>query len=228
MRQSEPICMAAVPARHISRSKKQVQRLSAKWTFNAPANYDAELIRTLVREVHAAGARVMAHTTGPIANELVRLGVDSIEHGPRLDAETVRLMADCGASWTPTVWTMMKNVGPALTLPEPVGSYLRGIIEGMQETLALAADLGVSLMAGSDEAPHGSLHRELQALHDFGLSPQQTLATATSTARRYLHLPPAEVTADFVTFWDDPRCNLATLAEPAAIVMDGVLGMAIQ
>ena len=190
--------------------------------FNASANYDLALIRKLVRHVHAAGARVMAYTTGPIANELVRLGVDSIEHGARLTATTVRQMADQGTAWTPTVWTMMKNVGPALTLPEPISGDLRAILEALPATLALAAELGVTLLAGSDEAPHGSLPRELQALHDFGLSAPQILASATSTARRYLHLPPAATTADFVTYWDDPRSNLATLAEPAAIVVDGV------
>lgn len=191
--------------------------------FNAPANYDLALLSTLVGQVHAAGARVMAHATGPIANELVRLGVDSIEHGSRLTPETVRRMADRGTAWTPTVWTMMKYVGPALMLPEPLGDYLRGFLEALPTTLALAAELGVPLLAGSDEAPHGSLHRELQALHDFGLSAPQILASATSTARHYLHLPPAAATADFVTYWDDPRSNLATLAEPAAIVVDGVL-----
>lgn len=191
--------------------------------FNASANYDLALIRRLVRQVHAAGARVMAHTSGPIANELVHLGVDSIEHGARLTAATVRRMADSGTAWTPTVWTMMKNVGPALTLPEPSSGDLRGFLEALPATLALAADLGVPLLAGSDEAPHGSLHRELQALHDFGLSAPQILAAATSTARRYLHLSAAAANADFVTYWDDPRSNLATLAEPAAIVVDGAL-----
>ena len=137
-----------------------------------------------MREVHVAGARVMAHTTGPIANQLVRLGVDSIEHGPRLDPETVRLMADYGTAWTPTVWTMLQNIGPALTLPDPIGGYVHGIVYAMQETLALAADLGVPILAGSDEAPHGSLYHELVALHDFGFSTQQTLVAATSTARR--------------------------------------------
>ncbi len=190
--------------------------------FNASANYDLALIRKLVRHVHAAGARVMAHATGPIANELVRLGVDSIQHGARLTAETVRRMADNGTAWTPTVWTMMKNVGPALTLPEAISGDLRGCLEALPATLALAAELGVTLLAGSDEAPPGSLHRELQALHDFGLSAPQILASATSTARHYLHLPPAATTIDFVTYWDDPRANLATLAEPAAIVVDGV------
>lgn len=180
------------------------------------------LWRTLAQEIHAAGARLLVHTTGPTANDLVRIGVDSIEHGPSLSAESVRIMADQGIAWAPTVWTMMKNVERALSIPG-VGDYISGKLEQMRASLALAADLGVPLLLGTDEAPHGSPHLEALAMHEFGLSEAQVLAAASSAARCFLRLPTAlEISANFVLYHDDPRRCLQTLAEPAAVVVDGV------
>ena len=50
--------------------------------FAAPANYDASTLAELVRAVHAEGARVAVHTTGPAVAGAVLAGADSIEHGP--------------------------------------------------------------------------------------------------------------------------------------------------
>jgi imidazolonepropionase-like amidohydrolase len=190
--------------------------------FNAPATYSTDLIADLVSEVHAAGARVIVHTTGPIANELVRIGVDSIEHGPGLTAESIRRMADQGTAWTPTVWTMMKNIGPALAVPG-IGDYILGKVQQMQANLMLAAELGVPLLFGTDEAPHGSPYFEASVLREFGLSAEQVLQAASVTARRYLRLPiDLESSGSFVLYYEDPRQKLQTLAHPAAIVIDGV------
>ena len=64
--------------------------------FAAPRNYDEDTLERLVRAVHAEGARVAVHTTGPAAADAVRAGVDSIEHGPSLDAAAVEEMARRG------------------------------------------------------------------------------------------------------------------------------------
>jgi imidazolonepropionase-like amidohydrolase len=48
--------------------------------FAPRVNYDAELVARAVAAAHAHGARVMAHVSGPIVGDLVRAGVDSIEH----------------------------------------------------------------------------------------------------------------------------------------------------
>ena len=186
--------------------------------FNAPATYEPALIRKLVQAVHAAGARVMAHSTGPSANELVQAGVDSIEHGPSLTAETVQRMADQGVAWVPTVWTMMKNLAPVLPLPG-VGAYVQGKVQQMAAHLRLAAELGVPLLLGTDEVPHGAPYLEATTLYDLGLSGAQVLRAASTTARQYLKLPlRVAAPASFVLYEDDPRQTPATLANPAAVI----------
>ncbi len=79
--------------------------------LHARATYDLDLVRELVAAIHAAGARVMAHVFSVLVTELVRIGVDSIDHGPLADRATINLMADRGTLWTPTVTTIASYLG---------------------------------------------------------------------------------------------------------------------
>jgi imidazolonepropionase-like amidohydrolase len=87
----------------------------------------------------------------------------------------------------------------------------------------LAAQLGVPILTGTDEAPHGALAREVAQLCRFGLPVSTALAAASTTARAYLGLPGLEqgAPADLVTFDTDPRENLEALAKPAAVLLGG-------
>jgi imidazolonepropionase-like amidohydrolase len=168
--------------------------------------YETALVADLVAAVHGAGARVMAHVSGPVVGELVRVGVDSIEHGPMVDAALAEDMADRGTIWTPTVATIVTHVGPL-----PV----------WRETVGLAVRLGVPVLAGSDELPAGALWREVVALHEHaGLEPEAALATATDVPRQALGLAPAHAD-ELIVCPADPRDDLRVLArarprEPAA------------
>lgn len=191
--------------------------------FAAPPSYPLEVLHTLVQEVHAAGARVMAHSTGLAAADLVKAGVDSIEHGMQLNRALVETMAQHKIAWTLTLATALKHVGPLAALDNPIGAAIRAELARVGELLALAASLGVPLMAGTDELAHGALAEEVMALHNFGLTPSQAIAVASTSARTYLGLPAftTGAPADLVTFMADPRLNLAALAQPAAILFNG-------
>src|SRR6516164_1376550 len=63
--------------------------------------YSGEEIKAMVAAVHAAGGRVAAHVTTAVVSDLVRAGVDSVEHGTAIDEPALRLMARTGAAWTP-------------------------------------------------------------------------------------------------------------------------------
>lgn len=192
--------------------------------FAAPPGFPSELVSVLVREAHAAGARVMAHTTGLAAAELVHAGVDSIEHGMVLDEELLVEMAQRGTAWSLTLATAMRHVGPLVDLPDPIGPYIRGALNHMRELLPRAVDLGVPLLAGTDELPAGAIAEEVAMLHRFGLTPAQALAAVSTGARAYLRLPTIEVgkLADVVTFVSDPREDVRVLAHPAAVLAGGV------
>src|SRR5262249_22397556 len=60
-------------------------------------------VRRLVDAVHAAGARVAAHTTTAHVKSLIAAGIDSVEHGTGLDEDDLVELAARGGAWTPTL-----------------------------------------------------------------------------------------------------------------------------
>ena len=79
----------------------------------AQATYTGDAITQLVTAVHAAGGRVAAHSTTATVTDLVRAGVDSIEHGTAMDEATLQLMAESGAAWTPTLCAVLAPATPS-------------------------------------------------------------------------------------------------------------------
>ncbi len=191
--------------------------------FAAPANYPREVLSAMVREVHAAGSRVMGHSTGLGAAELVSAGADSIEHGMALTRDLLAEMAERRIAWTLTLATADKHVGSLAEQQSPVGVYIRSQLDRIRELLPLAVDCGVPVLAGTDEIPMGALGQELQFLSRFGLTPSQTLAAGSTAARTWLGFSPfaAGAPADLVTYDADPRRDLAVLGNPAAVVFSG-------
>ena len=191
--------------------------------WNAPANYSAETLRRVVEAVHARGARVAAHSTGPFAAECVRAGVDSIEHGPSLTADDLAAMAQRGVAWCPTLAVSTHYAGMAMRGGGPIAAAARASLVQVSQLLPLAARLGVTILTGTDELPHGSLASEVAALHRYGLPVTAALAAASTAARSYLGLPAWEndAPADFVAFAADPRQDITALAQPVAVVAGG-------
>lgn len=131
--------------------------------FAAPSNYSADVLARLVREVHAAGARVMGHSTGLGAADLVTAGVDSAEHGMALTPDQVAQMADRGIAWTATLATAFKDVGVLAEQSTPVGAYIRGQLDRRRDLFPKAVSLGVPVLAGTDEIPMGASVARLSA-----------------------------------------------------------------
>jgi imidazolonepropionase-like amidohydrolase len=181
--------------------------------------YPLELVREIADAVHAEGGRIAAHVMGRFVREIVRAGLDSIEHGNWADAATVREMAARGTAWCPTLTTVLHHLEPIADRVPPA----RELLDLQREMLPLAAELGVTLLAGTDEEPHGSVAAEVAALIRFGVPAPAAIAAATGGARRFLGLPGLEdgAPADLVLFDRDPRDDPAALARPAAVVTAG-------
>jgi imidazolonepropionase-like amidohydrolase len=181
--------------------------------------YPFELVREIADAVHEEGGRLAVHVMGRIVGEIVAAGVDSVEHGNWADEETVRDMAARGTAWTPTLTTVLGHIEPIAGDVPPA----RELLERQRRTLPLAAELGVTLLAGTDEEPHGSVAREVAALVRYGVPPPAAVAAASTGARAYLGLPGLDdgAPADVVTFDRDPRIDAGALAEPAAVVVAG-------
>lgn len=110
----------------------------------------------------------------------------------------------------------------------------------LQETLRNAkrvvkalADAGVEIHVGTDTmnpfvVPGASLHEEMWALVDAGLTPEQVWIAATRDAARALHQPTLGIVrlgapADLLIFREDPTVDLNNLQTLEAVVAAGRL-----
>lgn len=181
--------------------------------------YPHEALAAMVAAVHSAGGRVAVHSTMADVANLVRLGVDSIEHGIAMDESCLALMAETGAAWTPT---LNAALGLLRDAPEDRRRRLEDFRDQLRHLLPLAVTLGVPVLAGTDAA--GSIVDEIVALAKYGLEPAAALASASTTALAFLGEARSALDgqATLVTYAADPREDLAVLSDPVAIIIDGV------
>lgn len=190
--------------------------------FGAPLNYPIETLTEAIEAAHRCGMRVMAHSTGPSVGEIVDAGVDSVEHGCSITPDIAIVMGQRGVGWAPTLATVEGHFQMAEMLGAEADIAV-GWRARIQASLRAALDSGVPVLVGSDELPHGALAEEALVMNRFGLTAQEVLTAATTTARRFLGLPSLEVgaPADLVLYDQDPRVDLSSLRRPVAVMAAG-------
>jgi imidazolonepropionase-like amidohydrolase len=154
--------------------------------------FSPEELAVCVAEAAAAGLGVMAHAHGKpgIKNALVA-GVRSIEHGIYLDDECIDLMLKGGTWLVPTLLApiaMLEAVDAGARLPQNVVDKARAVIEIHQNAVARAIAAGVQIAMGTDSGvfPHGRNTDELGLMAAAGMTGEQALVSATSSAARLL------------------------------------------
>jgi len=179
--------------------------------------YELAVVRDLVTATHRAGARVAAHVTTALVADLVRLGIDSVEHGPALDEDTVAEMATRGTAWTPTLCAVLSTSPDA---PEERRRRVAERRERYRALLPLAIRLGVPVLTGSDVV--GSIPREIALLIECGVDPTAALRASTTAAVQFFGTDAARAPSALVTFATDPRDDPRVLAQPVAVVIGSV------
>ena len=174
-----------------------------------PAHFDRREVEEVVRAARSLDLPVAAHANGAAAVALaVECGVDSVEHGILAGEEALRLMAERGTRWVPTLTPLFAAAG------DPRWAGLDDIFARHLDAVGRAGVLGVRIVAGTDAGspgvPHGSLGLELALLRRAGLSPEQLRAAVTTEAASLLGLKdgygvlaPGSAT-DLVWFAHDP------------------------
>jgi imidazolonepropionase-like amidohydrolase len=182
---------------------------------------DEATLRAAVEAAHRLGRKVAAHAQGPGAvAAAARAGVDSIEHGGLLDADTARLLAARRTFLVPT-------------LARLDGGGERGAAARAQAFASARAAVaaGVRLALGSDATvlPHGANAREARALVEAGLTPLAALRAATIDAAELLgwadrvgRIAPG-VHADLIAVRGDPLAGVAALEEVVFVMKGGAV-----
>lgn len=117
---------------------------------------DEAEVREMVHIAHEEGFAVMSHTNGIYGTRAaIEAGVDSLEHGNYMDAETIAMLADSNTVWVPTLVTVRNLVGCG----RYEDSILNPIIHQAEVLVRLAYQKKVKVAPGSDAGaymvPHG-------------------------------------------------------------------------
>ncbi|MBQ8814686.1 MAG: amidohydrolase family protein [Lachnospiraceae bacterium] len=114
-------------------------------------------MKEMVHIAHEEGFSVMAHVNGEQAvREALEAGIDSLEHGFLQTEETLRLLAETGAVWVPTLAPVMNQIGDGRFPNEVLTAYG----EGQMHNIRRAMELGVKLAAGSDAGAYRVMHAD--------------------------------------------------------------------
>ena len=148
---------------------------------------DAEM-KAIVDTAKLLGIRVAAHAHGKRGMEAaIRAGVNSIEHGTYLDAETIALFKQHGTYLVPTILAgktveeMSKKPGALHPLVREKAARIGPLI---QDSFKRAYQGGVKIAFGTDSgvSTHGQNAREFAYMVEAGMPAMEAILTATKHA----------------------------------------------
>lgn len=190
-----------------------------------------DVLEAAIDAAHANGARVTAHVFSEDALPgLIKAGIDCIEHGTGLTADTIDLMVEYGTALVPTLINIenFPGIAAAARRYPRYEKHMMSLYDNCSARIGAAREAGVPIYAGSDAGSavaHGRIVDEVEALKGIGMTPTAALGAACWDAREWLHRPRLAhgVSADLVCFADDPRTGPAVLAHPTLVILRGVV-----
>ncbi len=190
-----------------------------------------EVLVEAISVAHDAGCRVTAHVFGEDALPgLLAAGIDCIEHGTGLTADTIDEMVRRRVHLVPTMINIenFPMFADAATRFPAYAKHMRDLHERSDDTFAAAAAAGIPVHAGTDAGgyiEHGRIVDEIVAMGRIGLEPRQVLHATTHDARNWLGLGAQDVgdSADLVLYPSDPAVDFDVLRHPAAVIRAGVI-----
>src|SRR5690242_18829389 len=153
--------------------------------------YNYEEIKAAVDTAHQFDKRIAIHSYGPDgARDAVRAGTDSLEHATDMDDATIREMGKRGTYYVPTIDHNRYYIdnGDKIGYAPGFKERLQAFIQRNLETTRRAHNAGVKIAMGSDAiyTMFGENTRELGWFVKAGMTPEQALQSATTTAAALL------------------------------------------
>ncbi len=190
-----------------------------------------EEVAAAVDEAHTWGVPIAAHAIGRTGIErCVRAGIDSIEHGAQITAETARVMKEKGIYHVPTISALRGIIDHPEDVPAFAVEKGRQIVDLLQEAFRRNVRTGVPFACGTDAGTphnaHGNAPREAIRMVEWGLPSVKALQAATSNAARLLRVPevgsiePGKA-ADVVLWERSPIDDVTALLAPSLVVRSG-------
>ena len=207
--------------------------LSEEESVGAP-QYSLEEMKVLVDEAHMWGRKVAAHAHGTEGiKRAVLAGVNSIEHGSIMDAETLQLMKEKDTWYVPTIYVgdyVLKEFSKK-GYPEKILNKERMLIPALGISLSKAIKAGVKIAYGTDAGvfPHGLNARQFAYMVKYGQTPIQAIQSATINAADLLGKTDRIGTiekgkfADIIAVEGNPLDNISILENVSFVMKGGVV-----
>jgi imidazolonepropionase-like amidohydrolase len=141
---------------------------------------DAEVL-AITDEAHRRGRKVAAHTHGSDAvTQMIKCGVDCIEHAFMIDDDTINLMVKHGTYLVATQ-ALIDGMQVLATSDPRIQAKAAHDWPLAKQSIRHAIEAGVKIAVGSDAPaiPHGKAGDELVTLVDRGMTPLQAIQAAT-------------------------------------------------
>ncbi len=199
--------------------------------LKVPQLTPAEL-EAIVGEAHRWGRKVAAHSHGDEAARLaVEAGVDSIEHGTFLTAETLKLMKQKGTYLVPTRMAGWWSGRRADSFPPPIAKKAKAAASAGAEMMKVALRIGVPIAFGTDSgvSPHGLNAKEFSLLVADGMAPATALMAATHEAAKLLGVDAetgsieAGKSADLVAVPGNVLADITATEHPTFVMARGAI-----
>jgi len=187
-----------------------------------------EELRAIVDETHGWGKKVACHAYNGIGlQRALDGGCDSIEHGLEITDAQIAQMVKQGTWYCPTLAAYYHDWAPADT---PSGRRDRKRVSEHGVSLQKAVKAGVKIVFGTDMGGipwTEPMAQEFPRMTEFGMSPMDTIKSATSRAAEMLDMAGqigvivAGAYADVIAVNGDPLRDIKVLADVTFVMKDG-------
>jgi imidazolonepropionase-like amidohydrolase len=190
-----------------------------------------EELRAGIEEAKRWGRSVAVHAQSYDSVKFaLRWGADTIEHGTRLDEESIDLFKKTKAFLVPTLCTLYSvlELGEKLGLGQKQRDEMKINEPFWTQSFKTAYEAGVNIASGGDlgnRMPHGDNAKELEYLVSLGMRNMDVLRSATSLAARAIRRDDRfgsikqGLEADMIGVDGDPLKDVAVLQEPERMNM---------
>jgi imidazolonepropionase-like amidohydrolase len=192
--------------------------------------FTIEELRAIVDEAHRQHHKVASHAmalTG-VHNSL-EAGVDSIEHGNYIAEEDLKIMAQRGAYYVPTIYVGVYVAQGRANEGAPVWQQMITIHE---DTFRRAMKAGVKIAFGTDAGGFDwkqNPAQEFKYMVDWGMSPAEAIRSSTVTASELMAMQNQIGTievgklADIIAVPGDPLKDISALEKVDFVMKGGVV-----